>query len=558
MAAVSGYLIPLGEALDTTISIGPVSAGDPHYNVDNLVTTALFIEGSFVRGSIDNDGRDVTGGKVLGYVDDFYYRIHLIPWSIDFGYLLTTITEYFILWNAYFVTKTCTAINEVNGDEYVLLGLSPSFILNGLQETIYSVTPVEEGSFTFESTITFDFGVDDDYVVETLTGTRIVLFKWCPKLPIAEYLEWMTNIIEAKDGSEQRISVRRVPRQGFGFRVYFASEKQQAVYETFLHKWQKKKWGLPVWYELVSHSDDINILDTVITVDTTYADFRDGGLAVIWKSIDEFEIVRIDIVAADSLTLSSVIQNTFTGDKFIIPCRIAQISRVTRGNETPDGDSIVEFSFVIEDNVLFSDYSAGTTYKTLPVLTDASIVGKAQKKTSDGNLVITDFNTGEFIISSDSEFNKVIQSHVFKNYTKAEAWNHRLLLHYLLGQLNTIWIPTFKNDMILIDDIGAADTSFKIENIGLYDNMGVNTLRTHVAFIFLDGSMLLREITNVTEVDDDEETIFIDTSLGQTVDIGECIVSFLDKCRLSSDIVKINWEHSGWNESKLNWLKVKA
>ncbi len=558
MAAVSGNLMPAVEKMTRPTTMGPVSAGEPHYAVDNLVDALLFIGGSFVRGSIDNDGRAVVGGEVPGYVDDFYYRIHLIPWSIDFGYILTAVTEYFTLWNAYFVPKVCTAINEVNEDEYVLSGLSPLFILNGLQETIYSVSPVEDGSPTFESTITFDFGVDDDYVIETLTGVRIVLFKWCPKLPMAEYLEWMTNIIKAKDGSEQRISVRRVPRQGFSFMVYFATEKQQIIYETFLHEWQKKKWGLPVWYELVPHSDTINISDTVITVDTTDADFRDDSLIVIWKSLNEFEIIRVETVAAGSLTLSSLVQNTYTGDKFIIPCRIANMHRVTRGKETPDGDSVIEFNFVVEDNVLLTGYSAGATYKTLPVLTDPSIVGKAQEKTSDGDLVITDFDTGEFIISSDSEFNKVIQSHVFKNYTKAEAWNHRLFLHYLLGQLNTVWIPTFKSDMVLADDIGAADTSFKIENIGLYLNMGLNTLRTHVAFIFDDGSMLLREITNITEIDDDVETVFIDSSLGQTISIGECTISFLDRCRLSSDSVRIDWEHQGWNTNKLNWLRVKA
>ncbi len=551
-------LILTAETVTTLTSIGPVSANEPHYGSVNLVSGNILIGGSFVRGSISSGGRAVVGDKMFGYVDDFYFRFHLIPWSIDFGYILSTVIEYFILWNAYFVPKVCTAINEINGGEYTLSGLTTPFTLNGLQETIYSVTPVEDGSPTFESTISFDFGMEDTYVIETLTGVRIVLFRWEPKQLITEHLEWLTDIIKAKDGSEQRISVRRVPRQGFNFTVYFDTEKQQIIYETFLHKWQKKKWGLPVWYELVNHSDTINVLDTIITVDTTYTDFRDDSLAVIWKSVNEFEIIRIATVAVGSLSLSSVVQNTYTGDKVIIPCRIAQINRVTRGKETPDGQSTIEFNFVVEDNILLTGYAAGTTYKTLPVLTDASIVGKAQEKISDGDLAITDFNTGEYLIYSDSEFNKVIQSHVFKNYTKVATWNHRLFLHYLLGQLNTVWIPTFKSDMILTNVIGAADTSFTIENIGLYDNMGVNVLRTHIAFIFSDGSMLLREIVNIIEVDNDEETISIDTSLGQTISIGECTISFLDKCRLSSDVVKIDWEHSGWNTNKLNWLRVKA
>ena len=197
-------------------------------------------------------------------------------------------------------------------------------------------------------------------------------------------------------------------------------------------------------------------------------------------------------------------------------------------------------------------------YKTFPVLTDASVVGRGQSKISDGDLSITDFSTGDFLIYSDSEFNKVTQNHVFKNYDKTETWNHRLFLHYLLGQLNVVWVPTFKSDMILVDIIDSTDISFKIENIGLTDNMGVNDLRNHVAFIFNDGSMILREIVNITETDEDEEVVHIDSSLGQVINIGEGTISFLDKCRLSSDMVKIDWERSGWNVNKLNWLKVKA
>ena len=111
MAAVSGDLILASEAASTLILVGPISAGNPHYSSVNLVSGNVFIAGDFVRGDIDSDGRDVVGGKILDYVDDFYYRFHLIPWSIDFGYIITTVTEYFTLWNAYFVSKVCTAIN---------------------------------------------------------------------------------------------------------------------------------------------------------------------------------------------------------------------------------------------------------------------------------------------------------------------------------------------------------------------------------------------------------------------------------------------------------------
>jgi len=87
--------------------------------------------------------------------------------------------------------------------------------------------------------------------------------------------------------------------------------------------------------------------------------------------------------------------------------------------------------------------------------------------------------------------------------------------------------------------------------------MGLNALRTNLAFIFSDGSMLLREITGISEVDDDEEQISIDSSLGQEIAVGGCMISFLDKYRLTDDKVEIEWEHAGWNTNELDWVRVK-
>ena len=114
---------------------------------------------------------------------------------------------------------------------------------------------------------------------------------------------------------------------------------------------------------------------------------------------------------------------------------------------------------------MFDDYTAITEYDGLPVLTRATYVDGSQSRQSDADIVISDYNTGQFLIYSDSDFNRETQSHIFKNYTRATAWNHRLFLHSLIGRLNCVWIPSFKNDMILVSTIGSSDVNFVVENI---------------------------------------------------------------------------------------------
>ena len=116
----------------------------------------------------------------------------------------------------------------------------------------------------------------------------------------------------------------------------------------------------------------------------------------------------------------------------------------------------------------------------------------------------------------------------------------------------TVWVPTYKDDLAQASIIGAADTSFQIENIKLTDNMTFNTLRTHLAFIKPDGTTYYREITGIVELNDNIEVISIDAFLGEEIAVGGCMICFLDLCRRASDVAKIDWfffDHNNINET---------
>ena len=558
---MDGYITPIILQTELDEDIISVNLIDVPDNTEVCLNNSYLSSGVFcgsVVGEIGfkEDSDEYIGYKVVSFLNDYYYRIHLIPSVIDFGYIMSDVEETFIIWNAYFIAKNCSLITKANESEYSLSGLTAPFILSALEMTEYTVTAPTDGAPEFEATITFDFGVDDDYVIEYLSGIRIVLFGWCPKVPMTEYLEWLTDIITARDGSEQRISVRRTPRQGYQITVRFETEQEQAAYEALMFKSQKRAWGFPIWTEWVIHTGTISAGASTITVDTTNADFRDDSLGIIWKSPTDYEIIKIATVAAGSLALSTVMQGTFTGEKYIMPLRITQMNQAVKRKITPDGDAEASVNFVVKDNALLTSYVAATTYKGLTVITKAAYVDGSLDETSDADIIISDYDTGEFLLYSDSDYNKITQSHLFKNFTKAECWAHREFIHSLLGQQGTVWIPSFKDDMILTDAIGVADMSFRIENIGLADNMELNALRTDVAFVYPDGSMILREITGITE-SGDEEIISIDLALGVEINPGDVQICFLDRYRLVSDKVKFEWETMGRNENQVDFLRVR-
>jgi len=497
-----------------------------------------------------------VGIKVLTFVDDYYYRIHVDPMRLNFGAIISPLQEELLVWNAYFVPKTCAEIIEFNGDEWELTGETPPFELAPLGHTIFTLDLPLQGSATFEGSITFNFADANEPIV-VISGTRLILFAWRPQAELSETLEWLTDILTSKDGSLQRICLRQAPRQRFRLPLLIESDQEQARLDAALFSWQKRAWGLPIWPEMVIHTATITADDTVIAVDTTNADFRDAGLAVIWQSPTQAEVIQVETVAADSLTLSSPVQGTFTGRKLIMPCRIAQMSAPTSRQIHSAGPAIIEAFFAVKDNVLLTGYTPPVTYKGLPVLTEATAVDPTQRKSSDGDTILTDYETGDFQYFSDSEFNIRLQSHLFYNDTKAAAWQFRLFLHSLYGRQGAVYIPTHKNDLSLAEGFGSSDTSFNIENIGLADNMGLNALRTDLAFIFPDGTPLYREITGIVD-SGSEEIVSIDSSLGVAVEPGDCMICFLDKVCLAADDVELIWTRAHENRCELDWQAVKA
>jgi hypothetical protein len=225
-----------------------------------------------------------------------------------------------------------------------------------------------------------------------------------------------------------------------------------------------------------------------------------------------------------------------------------------KGHST--GLVIADFSFAVKDNILLTGYTPVTTYKGLPVITEATAVDPTQSKSSDADAYPQDYKAGDFDYFSDSDYNLNIQSHLFYKDNKAACWDFRKFIHSLLGQQKTFYVPTHKEDMVLAEGFGASDTSFNIEYIGLADNMGINDLRTDIAFIFPDGTQLYREVTGIVK-SGVVEIISIDSDLDIAVEPGDCIISWLDKVRLAGDEIEFFWNRAHELELETQLQAVK-
>lgn len=499
-----------------------------------------------------------SGSIAHAYSRDYYNRIYCYPSQFN-EHILTDMTVSFTMWNAYLYAVTCSDMDVTHPDEIqvqLFTGDIP-FTIYDLQTKTVDVLLPADGSARFTSKITFDFGVSIGDVVVTITGVRLVVFGYLPLLGLVERLKYKTDIIRAKSTTEQRICLLDAPRQEFQETVYLANETEQSKLDILLHSQHKRAWGLPIWTQYTRHNGTIALGDTTISIDTTYTDYRDGGFAIIWQSESSYEVVNVETVATTGLTLVSGTLHAWTGLKYIAPLRIAYMQSKASRVASPDHNGSFSVTFMVHDTARVEDYGADLTHCGLPVLTKPSYVEDSQDVSLDADTILTDYDISDFNVASNSDYPIIVQSHVFKTNSRAEAWALRQFFDYLRGRQIAFYVPTFKSDLIQVSSLDAGGAVFNVQGAGLTANMGVNDLRTDIAFVFPDGTIIPRKITDIVK-NGDEETITIDAAPGITIEPGDCEVCFLDRCRLTSDEVQIDWEEPDFAVCSVNLTRVKV
>ena len=434
--------------------------------------------------------------------------------------------------------------------------------LVGIQELIGALTgecgvaPGTEGNLTIVQKLIGDlFASCSTEAILFVELTAKILF-WKPEGKIKEILDWKTDILRSHIGKEQRIKLRQIPRQFFKLQFVLDTDKINSWFDSILHTWQKRAWKIPIWTENTIHTEDINAGDMTIYFDTRFADYRTNSYAIIWKSSSEYEFILINTKTTSQLNLKFHVRHTFTGAKYITPCRIAYMVSTNTKQKYNSPVSITEAVFIIYNNININGHSSEVEYDNLEVLIIPSYMDDTHNEESDGQIEINDFQTGIFKVRSNKEYNLLAQNHIFYNDTKEACWKFRQFLHWLNGRQKAVLIPTFRNDLNQIGTIEAGNTFFYIENIKLAFNMKLNELRTYIGFLFPDGTKLIRKIINIEEIDSIKEKININTALGQEVEPEDCKICFVDKCRLTSDRVEINWPFTHKNECRINLTRV--
>lgn len=555
MAILAATIYPVtqtqaGEFLSSNVGDHVIDGGQLH------AEAAQAVAGELVNTQpVAVESREITGHAMASFADLWYGRVHVIPASINVGNLVAEQTREIEVFNAYIADeRELSEVTEAGNLDGVALttGAVPQTFAP-LQSKFFSLAITLQGSPSFLGTYTFTF--DTEAAGLAVAGTRVVAWPFAHNwgaAALTESFAWLTDIITAKKGAEQRRQIRGHERRTVEIESLIAAsndvrENARAVrsLDALLFGWQDRVFALPIW-------QDQTFLDTAaeagaITVecDTVTRDFDDGGLCVLWRRFDDYEIAEIETVADDSITLKRGLNGSYAAGVKVFPVRLATMPDNLQVEEITAAVHSLRVVFQIEtDEITTRRMVAGdrVTYRGADVyLRKNSATDTGQAVGVESVFDVRDYDTGRRRQKRRETAGRRVTDFRALFSSRAEIVDFLAWLRTRAGRLRGVWAPTYKFDFEIKEAANESASSLRVENFGYSQMYAQHPARRDVAIMFNDGTVLFRRITG-SSVDGDDEIISFDEEFGRDIEIDDVDrVSFLTFRRLDQDGVSLAW-----------------
>lgn len=360
------------------------------------------------------------------------------------------------------------------------------------------------------------------------------------KKGVRERLSWLTRVIPIKNRVTAKHEMRLAPRREFSF-VVIADKQDRRVADALLFDQGAKRWLLPIWPDIQLLSVAANISATSISCQTTGFDFVVGGKAILWRSVNSFEVVTISSIGVSTLGITSTpLAATWPAGTRLYPVRFARVLVASEESYWNDDAGERRINFLIDESCDYAGSMPAATYRSYPVLEHRGEESSDPKISYKRDIDTVDEDTG---IAHHFDY----PAQAFVNYDhdwmlsgRVEIAAFRALLYGLRGRMGVLWIPSMKQDFVLASAATAIAVTLSVEWAGytLYGKQQSN--RRDLRIELSSGAVLYRRITNSVEAGANE-TLTLDTALGVAFTPAQVrLISFMALCEPVSDAVEID------------------
>jgi hypothetical protein len=372
------------------------------------------------------------------------------------------------------------------------------------------------------------------------------VFSFRPNLrePMTERLEFLTDVLRAAEGAEQRRSLRETPRRTYDADFLLVGA-ERTFWDLFMSSIGGQEIMAPLYWEVVTLTNGLTAaVSDRIDFNTAYTEwpYFDGGLALVaGKTALDWEVVQIAAVDSGGIDLVDPVVKAWPRGAKLYPLRRSVVEDFgDLGHVTAAVAGVTARLRMTVANPWTPAAEPAPIYAGLPALLDEPNWVDDLSVEMSREIALLDTQIGRtYQVDALGRF-FVGQAHRYFLPGRAKMAAFRDLLYRYRGRTGGFWLPTFKADFKLAAAAGSGATQLEVENVGFQYAGGPMSGREYIAIRHAGGTILRKLLDVIPGTTSATEKLVLDSATGLALAPGQARkISFMDTARFDSDQFEI-------------------
>jgi hypothetical protein len=178
-------------------------------------------------------------------------------------------------------------------------------------------------------------------------------------------LSWKTEILVARDGSEQRRRLRSAPVETLTYHLTLLNAEEHAAVAELLRA-ADLRIAIPRWEETLVVATPITLGDTIIEVTTAADDRPLVGDAVLFLEGEDDEIVEVGSVAGTLVTLNAGTAKAWPSGALLVPLAVGRALSPIDGETSGQLQSSLTIAVQVERDMIGLSGTGGESALMVP------------------------------------------------------------------------------------------------------------------------------------------------------------------------------------------------
>lgn len=350
---------------------------------------------------------------------------------------------------------------------------------------------------------------------------------------ISERLEWLTDVMAPPYGPPQNRKLRHTPRTFLNFDGLEEAGLRRWM-ETLLVNNRAGLWHVPLAIDTTETTAAAAAAATTIEVSTAGRRFQAGGNALLLgRDARTHEVVEIDTVEADEITLAQPTTRAWPAGSMIVPTIGGQLVNAPTLGRFTGSSAPYTISFRAAEPIPWTADFGGTIYRDFPVLDPVLDWSSDPTFIPERNIESLDSGIGPVRLYDRAGMLLPLTRLDVTMVDREQLAEFRSLLYALSGRWQPIWVPSLARDF----EIQAVNssTTIDVEWQG-FNDWPIKANRRDIRIDRAGEAPIYRRITAAADVDADTERLVLDSALpGGFSAATVTAISFMALCCQDSD-----------------------